>query len=196
MLQYLHNNWSHAGILIAIYVTLVLLCIAHYLDLFTLLVWLQFPVYLVHEFEEHTYPGGFKKFVNRSIFHVYDKDIPLTDERVFWINILAVWVMFPLTAVATQFIHPVLGLLTPCFSLMNASLHIISGVINRSYNPGLLTSIFLNYPLGMCALYVGYCEGYLLSPYFFCALFISFSVHVMMVAIAFYWYRQWTKKTL
>ena len=196
MLRYLHKNWSHAGILIAVYVTLVLLCMACQLDLFILLIWLQFPVYLVHEFEEHTYPGGFKQFVNKSVFSVYDQDIPLNDERVFWINILAVWFLFPLTAIAAQFIHPALGLLTPCFSLMNASFHIISGIVKRSYNPGLLASIFLNYPLGVYALYMAYCEGYLLSSCLAGALFISFAVHIVMIGMAVYWYRSWLRKKI
>ncbi len=191
MLQYLHKNWSHAGILIAIYVTLVLLCMAPHLDLFTLLVWLQFPVYLIHEFEEHAYPGGFKQFVNRGIFHVYDQDIPLNDERIFWINILAVWFLFPLTAIAAQFIHPALGLLTPCFSLINASLHILSGMVKRSYNPGLLASIFLNYPLGIYALYVARAEAYLVPSYLAGAFLISFMVHTIMIGVAVYWYRLW-----
>jgi hypothetical protein len=193
MLQYLHKNWSHAGILIAIYVTLVLLCMAPYLDLFTLLVWLQFPVYLVHEFEEHTYPGGFKQFVNRTVFQVYDQDIPLTVERVFWINILAVWFLFPLTAVAAQLIHPAFGILTPCFSLVNASLHIVGAIIKRTYNPGLVASIFLNYPLGAYALFVAYDAGYLIPSYLLCALLISLGVHIALLGMALYWYRVWLK---
>src|SRR5947207_996180 len=106
MLPYLHKNWAYAGILIALYTTLVLLCMAPQLDTFILLVWLQFPVYLVHEFEEHAYPGGFQQFVNRNIFHVYDRDVPFNEKRIFWINILIVWALFPLAAIASQFIHP------------------------------------------------------------------------------------------
>ena len=196
MLQYLYKNWAHMGLLIAIYLSVVLLCVAQCLDLFSLLVWLQFPVYLIHEFEEHAYPGGFKSFINRTIFHVYDQDIPLTDERVFWINILAVWFLFPLTAVAAQFIHPALGLLTPCFSLMNATLHIIAGTIKRSYNPGLIASVSLNYPIGVYALCVAHHKGYLVHSYLAVALLVSLAVHVGMVAMALYWYRQWRNKTI
>ena len=191
MLQYLYKNWAQSGILIAIYVTLVLLCMAPQLDTYILLIWLQFPVYLVHEFEEHAYPGGFKNFINKVVFHIQDQDIPLTDKRVFWINILAVWFLFPLTAVAAQFIHPALGLLTPCFSLMNATLHIVNGVARSFYNPGLLISVFLNYPIGLSALYVAYTKGCLIHSYLVCALLFSLAVHVAMVVMAFYWYRVW-----
>jgi len=189
MLQYLYKNWAQAGMLIAIYVTLVLLCMAPQLDTYLLLIWLQFPVYLVHEFEEHAYPGGFKNFINKMVFHIQDQDIPLTDKRVFWINILAVWVLFPLTAVATQYIDPALGILTPCFSLLNASLHIINGVGRRLYNPGILISIFLNYPIGLYTLYLAHTKGYLLYSYLAFAVLFSLAVHLAMGFMAFYWYR-------
>lgn len=194
MLRYLYKNWAHMGLLIAFYVTLVLACMAPCLDPFIFLVWLQFPVYLIHEFEEHAYPGGFKQFVNQSIFHIYDRDIPLDPERVFLINILAVWFLFPITAVVAQFVNPLYGLLAPCFSLVNASLHIGNGIGRRIYNPGLLASIFLNYPLGFYALYVGYKEGYLAPLYLGASIAFSVAIHLALVGMALYWYSRRDKK--
>lgn len=194
MLQYLYKDWARAGSLLALYTTLLIVCMVPHVDFFIVLVWLQFPVYLLHEFEEHAYPGGFKEFVNKNVFHVYDQDIPLTEERVFWINILAVWVLFPLVAVAAQFIDPVWGLLSICFSLVNASLHILMGIGRRMYNPGLLASVFLNYPVGIYALLVAHREGYLLTSYMVGFFLFSVAVHILIVMFALHWYRLGMKK--
>lgn len=50
------------------------------------LVWLQLPLYLVHQFEEHHH-DRFRLYLNQNVAHCD----ALTPEGAFWINSLGVW---------------------------------------------------------------------------------------------------------
>jgi len=52
------------------------------------------PLYLFHQTEEHFWPGGFKKYINRVINKLPEGEEILTDQKVFWINIILVWIAF------------------------------------------------------------------------------------------------------
>ena len=70
MLGYLYANWAHSGLLVAFYATVILLCNVSTIPFFIFLVWMQFPVYLMHEFEEHVYPGNFQFFLTEMFSKV------------------------------------------------------------------------------------------------------------------------------
>jgi hypothetical protein len=125
------------------------------------LIWLQFPVYLLHQFEEHAFPGHFVDFVNRHLFHVMHQDVPLNSINAFWINIPFIFILFPLCAALAQLSLPKIGLFLPFFGLFNATTHIVVFFVFRKYNPGLLVSAFLNYPTGIYTLVVAHQIGIL-----------------------------------
>lgn len=154
MFSYLYKHWAFMCLPIAIFSTLILACSFSVLSLSIFLIWIQFPIYLVHQFEEHAYPGGFKRFINENIFKIKGVDMPLTDQSVFWINATAIWFFFPLFAALAQLVNPIFGVILPCFGLFNATTHILVAILLRKYNPGLLVSLFLNYPFGIYTLYV------------------------------------------
>ena len=52
------------------------------------LIFIQIPVYLLHQFGEHAWPGGFKNYVDQQIFKASNMNYPLTDISAFWVNIL------------------------------------------------------------------------------------------------------------
>jgi len=74
------------------YVFLLLFLFRPDIDKILFLIWLQVPIYLLHQFEEHAISGGFKDFVNKKVFKILDGDYPLDDVSIFWINIPIVWV--------------------------------------------------------------------------------------------------------
>ena len=191
MLQYLYKNWAHMCGVMALYLTVLLVSVSHCLDPYVFLIWVQFPVYLLHEFEEHAWPGGFKQFINKNIFGTQNEDQPLNDARVFWINILGVWVLFPIAALATQSINPLYGLLAPCFGIFNASLHIVWGIALKRYNPGLFASIFLNYPTGFYTIFIAHKMGYFSIPALLGASFFAFICHVIIFVSVLYWYKKY-----
>ncbi len=98
---------------------------------------INIPLYLFHQFEEHYWPGGFKSYMNTKIYGLPKGQEKLTDRKVFWVNILLVWIAFALfgalTAVSLGF-----GLLIIVFSIMNCLTHIFQGIKRREWNPGLV----------------------------------------------------------
>lgn len=195
MLEYLYKEWPKIGFFIAIYTGLILLANAKNMPCLTLLIWLQFPVYLLHEFEEHAYPGKFKEFINKEIFRSKIPDFPLNAKRVFWINILFIWIMFPCVALLSQLQHVEYGLLLPFFGMFNATTHIACLIIKRKYNPGLFVSVFLNYPTGYYTLKIAHNQGVLNLHNGMIALLACFLAHLAMVLCIIYWDKKGLKKT-
>ena len=128
-------------------------------------VWLQFVVYLLHEFEEHVWPGGFKDYVDERLAGpmlrkrfpqapIPPHDFPLDDRAVFWINISFIWIAFPVFATLAGTVDLRFGLFLPWIGIVNASLHILVAIAKRGYNPGLGVSVLLNIPTGIWTLKV------------------------------------------
>jgi hypothetical protein len=114
----------------------------------TFLGWMLIPVYACHQVEEHAWPGGFKQYVNAHAFHVTDRDFPLDDAAVFWINVPLTWVLFPLGAALTT---DAPWLAAGCFTvpIINGVLHAIFSVRFRGWNPGVVTGVLLLIPVGI-----------------------------------------------
>lgn len=192
MKNYLYDHWAESTLVIAITVSIMLMSFINCMTWYLFLVWMQFPFYLVHEFEEHVYPGKFKTFFNQIILDSNRIDFPLSTANVFWINILAIWFLFPIVALLTQHISPIYGVLLPMVSILNASLHIIFAIVKRKYNPGLLTSIFLLYPTSIYTFYILY-QSHLLqwanTVYSFLFAFLAHALIVVLVLRKYLRYR-------
>lgn len=100
---------------------------------------INIPLYMFHQTEEHYIPGGFKKFINHIILKLPENEEKLTDIKIFWINILLVWVAFLIFGILS-FVHLGFGLLIIIFSLMNCFTHIFQGIKLRRWNPGLVVA--------------------------------------------------------
>lgn len=151
-MSYLHKNWPKMGMAAAFFIALLLFFYPGSTPWgFQWLFWLHVPVYMVHQFEEYVFPGGFKESLNQ-ILGSASSDFPATDERVFWINVPLVWVALPVAAiVGLRFIILPASLMV--VSLVNGLLHVGMGIRQRAYHPGILASAFLNIPLGGYTLY-------------------------------------------
>jgi len=181
MKDYLYKHWAESTIFIAISTVIILLSFLSTTPWIIFLVWIQFPVYLIHQFEEHVYPGHFKDFINREIFQSHKANSPLSTEAVFWINILAIWILFPLGAVCAQNISPAFGLLLPVFGMFNATLHILMFIIKRRYNPGLLVSVCLNYPTGIYTIWALAQSGFVTTMSLSLSLLVTVLAHTVIV---------------
>jgi len=151
-LSYLYDNWAFMCLPMALLVALPLIRFYNSIPRFEWLVWIQVPIYLLHQFEEHGWPGGFKDFVNQKIFH-QQGDRPLDNRGIFWINIPVVWVGFPISA-ALMGLSLNFGIWVIYVSLLNGTIHILGGIRFRSWNPGLIVSCFLNVPVSIYTLVV------------------------------------------
>ena len=98
---------------------------------------INIPLYLFHQTEEHYWPGGFKNYINRVVYKLPQGQETLTDEKVFWINILLVWLAFLIFG-SLSFVNLGFGLLIVIFSIMNCLTHIVAGFKLKEWNPGLV----------------------------------------------------------
>lgn len=98
---------------------------------------INIPLYLFHQTEEHYIPGGFKDFMNHDVMKLPQDQEKLTDIKIFWINILMVWLAFIIFGLLS-FINLGFGLLIIIFSIMNCLTHIAEGFKLKKWNPGLV----------------------------------------------------------
>lgn len=113
--------------------------------LFILLVYLQTPIYMLHQVEEHT-GDRFRSFVNEQIYGGADA---LTPAAVLVTNIPAVWGLTALSLYFAVCVAAGWGLLGLYLIAVNAVVHIVGLIIWRRYNPGLWTAILLFPPLSI-----------------------------------------------
>jgi hypothetical protein len=109
------------------------------------LVYLQLPIYMLHQYEEHA-DDRFRLWVNNMIGH--GRDV-LTPIATFWINSLLVWLLDLVALYLACFVDLSLGLIAFYLPMLNAFGHIIPALIKRQYNPGLATSIVVFFPVGV-----------------------------------------------
>jgi hypothetical protein len=154
-IKWLYKNWAKLCLILSVITTLVIFLVVKTNDIVLFLIFIQIPVYLLHQFEEHAWPGGFKNYVNKQIFKVSDTDYPLNDISVFWVNIPIIWILMPLFS-CLSYINLFFGLWIPYFAVINSLTHVVAAVVKREYNPGLVVSLVLGIPVGLYTLWIFY----------------------------------------
>jgi Protein of unknown function with HXXEE motif len=102
-------------------------------------------IYMLHQTEEHLWPGGFRQFTNAHVFKSGNDNWPVDIDGVALINIGYVWLPVALAVIYPDALRWVaLGWVG--LTLINALTHIVSTIRLRIYNPGLITSIVLFLP--------------------------------------------------
>lgn len=109
------------------------------------LVYLQLPIYMLHQYEEHA-GDRFRLWVNSHLGHGREL---LTPIATFWINSLLVWLLDLVALYLAAFVDLSLGLIAIYLPLLNSLGHIVPAIATRKYNPGLATSILLFVPVGL-----------------------------------------------
>jgi len=99
--------------------------------------YINIPLYFIHQTEEHFWPGGFKKYINQVINDLPEGEETLTDIKIFWINILLVWIAFIVFGLLSL-VDIGFGLLIIVFSIINCLTHIFQGIRRKEWNPGLV----------------------------------------------------------
>lgn len=161
--MWLYQNWWKSTLFLAIYLFLFLNIYLKDSNYPVYLIWIQFVVYLIHQFEEYVFPGGFVSFFNLKILKSKDGDFPLNNKASFWINIPIIFVAYPISAILADTLNLSIGLWTVYFSVINALSH-VGMFFKVKYNPGLLASIVLNIPVGLYTIYF-FCTESPLSGY-------------------------------
>jgi hypothetical protein len=138
-------QWPYATLFAAGFLALLAPLVFRFAGIPFGLVYLQLPIYMLHQYEEHA-GDRFRLWVNNMIGH--GRDV-LTPIATFWINALAVWLLDLVAIYLACFVDLSFGLIAIYMPMLNAFGHIVPSILKRQYNPGLLTSIFVFLPVGV-----------------------------------------------
>lgn len=141
-------QWPLAGLFTAGLLFAVTPVVGAVAGLTVALVWLQLPLYMVHQYEEHNH-DRFRLYLNKNVAHCD----ALTPAGAFWINSLGVWGIDILMLYIAVFVSPAFALAAFYLPIVNALTHVREAVARREYNPGLCTSVFLFLPICGVALW-------------------------------------------
>ena len=157
-MKWLYENWHKSTIFLAIYTLIFLILFVWETDFTIFLIWIQFVIYLFHQFEEYILPGGFVKFFNNKVLKSNQDNYPLDETASFWINIPIIFVAFPISAILSSYIDISIGIWTAYFSIINAISH-VGMFFKYKYNPGFFVSLFLNIPIGIYTIHYFYSQN-------------------------------------
>lgn len=142
-------HWPAATLFAACFLFALAPVLLHTTSLALMLVYLQLPIYMLHQGEEHT-EDRFRLYINRVVCGGREALTPLA---TFWINSLLVWGVDLLALYLACFVELSFGLIAIYLPLLNSLGHILPALGRREYNPGLWTSLALFLPFGGWALY-------------------------------------------
>ena len=148
--EWFDHNWMYAGLVAGIFLWAMVPLVSASWSLPLLLVFIQLPVYMLHQVEEHA-GDRFRAFINTRVAKVPDA---LTTEAVVVINVPLVWGVDLAVLYLARFVELGLGLIAIYLTVVNALLHILGALRFRGYNPGLATAIVLFLPFGIWGIVV------------------------------------------
>ena len=143
-------QWPYAALFTAGFLGVLAPLVFRYAGTPLGLVYLQLPIYMLHQYEEHA-GDRFRLWFNAMLGH--GRDV-LTPIATFWINSLLVWLLDLVALYLACFVDLSLGLIAIYLPMLNAFGHIVPAIIKRQYNPGLVTSIFVFLPVGVFSTYL------------------------------------------
>lgn len=150
MLSRLRDHWVYGGFLAALLLLVLTPVLSADWSTPLLLVWLQLPVYMLHQFDEHD-ADRFRHGVNQSVGG--GREV-LSRLDVAVINIAGVWGLDALVFSLAARVDLGVGLMAVYLSLVNGLAHLGQAIVLRRSNPGLWTSVLLFLPLGVTTLVV------------------------------------------
>ena len=177
MIDRLVKYWVYGGALAGVLLLALLPVINAGWPLALVLVYLQMPVYMLHQFEEHD-NDRFHHVINEMIGH--GRDV-LPSGAIFVVNI-GVWVLNLISFALAVHAGIGWGLIGVYTMVVNGIVHIVDGVVRRQYNPGLVTSIVLFLPVGLGGLVAISATGEASPAQHLVGLAIALAIHVGIVA--------------
>ena len=137
-------QWPAAGLFAAAFLGALAPLLVRSSGLALTLVYLQLPLYLLHQWEEHA-ADRFRLHINRALGG--GREV-LTPTATFWINALGVWGVDLIAIYLAWYVRPALGLAAGYLAVVNGLVHVAAAVKRREYNPGLWTALALLLPFG------------------------------------------------
>ncbi len=137
-------HWPAAALFTALFLLAILPLVYWSAGLALALVFVQLPIYMIHQWEEHS-GDRFRHYINRTIGGGREA---LTPSATFWINSLGVWGVDLLAIYLALAIAPWAGLMAGYLAVVNAIPHLATTIRRREYNPGVISAAILFLPMG------------------------------------------------
>ncbi len=171
-------QWPYAALFAAGFLGVLAPLVFRYAGAPLGLVYLQLPIYMLHQYEEHA-GDRFRVWFNSLLGHGREL---LTPIATFWINSLLVWLLDLVALYLACFVDLSLGLIAIYLPMLNAFGHIVPAIVKKHYNPGLATSILVFLPVGVFSTYVvSRAAGSNLQDHLL-ALGVAIAVHGVIIA--------------
>jgi hypothetical protein len=177
MMNRLVSYWVYGGFLAAFLLLGLMPTFTRSWDLALILVFLQLPVYMLHQLEEHD-DDRFRRFINDLIGG--GRDV-LTKGAVFVINVPGVWGVNLVSILLAFFLDLGFGLIGIYLTLINGLVHLAQALRLKRYNPGLITAVFLFLPVGGFALAAVIKSGTATVGYHLLGLGSAVAIHLAIV---------------
>lgn len=139
-------QWPEAAAFAACFLLALLPIVWSEGGLAAMLIYVQLPVYMLHQLEEH-HGDRFRLYINGRL----GSEV-LTRPATFAINLLGVWVAMLASFLLAYYVNPAWGLIAIYVTAVNAFVHLAGAIAARGYNPGLATAIALFAPLSIWAI--------------------------------------------
>ncbi len=150
-MSFMRKHWYYVGGVLFVALAVALAIRWGDISILQRLLLMSFMVLLVHQFEEFAFPGGFPAVMNIAWQPRGNKPdrYPLNRQTAFFVNVIFAYPGYIVPIVFPNLIW--LGLPQVLFGMAQFGVHGIS--INKKmhslYNPGLLTVLFLHWPIGI-----------------------------------------------
>jgi hypothetical protein len=173
---WIYANWPYAGLTACLFLLLMTPLLWSSWSGAMLLVYLQLPLYMIHQVEEH-HRDRFRAFVNR---HMAGGRDALTTEGVVIINLGGVWAVDLVALYLAYFVRPGLGLIAVYLPIVNGLVHVAGWAGLREYNPGLVSAVTLLLPAGAAGWWLLVREGCTMADHAW-GLGVAIAIHVAIV---------------
>ena len=191
--KWLKQDWAKTGFILSIFLLVFLFIFVRKYDFVIFVLLLQTPLYMLHQTEEYIFPGGFGKFFNTQIFKLDVEEGPLDQTRIFFINIIVVWIAMPLFGLLS-IIDYRFGLWIPYFSFFAGIAHILLTIrAGKLYNPGMLVSLFINIPVGLWSILFLINNGVLNHFFFNIHFVIGFGLNALLPIMGMMMYKRYQR---
>jgi hypothetical protein len=177
MMNRLVSYWVYGGFLAAFLLLGLMPAFTRTWELPLILVFLQLPVYMLHQLEEHD-DDRFRRFINDLIGG--GREV-LSRGAVFVINVPGVWGVNLLSILLAFSLDLGFGLIAVYLTLINGLVHLAQAVRLRRYNPGLITAVILFLPVGGLALAAVMKSGSVTIGYHMLGLSSAVAIHLAIV---------------
>ena len=177
MLLRLTQYWVYGGFLSGILILGLLPEFARHWSLGLLAVFLQLPVYMLHQYEEHD-NDRFRLFVNNAMGGGQELLTPLA---VFIINVPGVWGVIAASFFLATNVSLGYGLIAVYLTLVNAIVHVMHSVIFRAYNPGVATAVLFFLPASVFGIVTLQQTGQIEWYHHLLGILIAIAIHVAIV---------------